>query len=348
MDYHSSSAEDVIKELGTDEKRGLTSERVSALQAQFGPNKLDEKKKKPLIVRFLEQFKDVMIIILLIAAVISFGVACYQVFGTKEGEALEFVEPALIVFIVILNAVMGLVQESKAEKALEALKNMSAPHARVLRDGKEQIVAASALVPGDIIFLEAGDFVPADARLLESTNLKSEESALTGESVPSEKDAREVVESDAPIGDRSNMVFTGCSVTYGTATAVVTGTGMKTEMGKIAEALTQAQKEDIQQAGRIFKLGDVRLEVKKEESRNHKEDAVKEYPSGGEDDIAAVLADFLRQNGVAGPHKGGQKGQQVAQGIKLQGRAVEADEPDSGHSYRKAQKEAGPQPFFLL
>ena len=236
MDYHSSSAEDVIKELGTDEKRGLTSERVSALQAQFGPNKLDEKKKKPLVLRFLEQFADVMIIILLIAAVISFVVTCIQVVN-GEGEALEFVEPALIVFIVVLNAVMGLVQESKAEKALEALKNMSAPHARVLRDGKEQIVAASELVPGDIIFLESGDFVPADARLLESTNLKSEESALTGESVPSEKDAREVVEADAPIGDRSNMVFTGCSVTYGTATAVVTGTGMKTEMGKIANLL---------------------------------------------------------------------------------------------------------------
>ena len=237
MSYHSRSAEDALQELGSDEKNGLSGARVAQLQAQYGPNKLDEKKKKPLIVRFLEQFKDVMIIILLIAACVSFGVICYEVFGTKEGEALEFVEPALIVFIVILNAVMGLVQESKAEKALEALKNMSAPHARVLRDGKEQIVAASALVPGDIIFLEAGDFVPADARLLESTNLKSEESALTGESVPSEKDARETIAEDAPIGDRTNMVFSGCSITYGTATAVVTGTGMKTEMGKIAGLL---------------------------------------------------------------------------------------------------------------
>ena len=237
LDYHSRPAEEVVKELGTDVKQGLTAERVAGLQAQFGPNKLEEKKKKPLIVRFLEQFKDVMIIILLIAACVSFGVICYEVFGTGEGEALEFVEPALIVFIVILNAVMGLVQESKAEKALEALKNMSAPHARVLRDGKEQIIAASELVPGDIIFLEAGDFVPADARLLESVNLKSEESALTGESVPAEKDAREAVAENAPIGDRTNMVFSGCSVTYGTATAVVTGTGMQTEMGKIANLL---------------------------------------------------------------------------------------------------------------
>ena len=254
MDYHSSSAEDVIKELGTDEKRGLTSERVSALQAQFGPNKLDEKKKKPLVLRFLEQFADVMIIILLLAAVISFVVTCIQVVN-GEGEAIEFVEPALIVFIVVLNAVMGLVQESKAEKALEALKNMSAPHARVLRDGKEQIVAASELVPGDIIFLEAGDFVPADARLLESTNLKSEESALTGESVPAEKNAQAEIASDAPIGDRANMVYSGCSVTYGTAKAVVTDTGMRTEMGKIAGLLASEKEARTPLQQKLAKLG---------------------------------------------------------------------------------------------
>ena len=237
MTYYDLSATEAASVVQADVQRGLTQAEAERRLTAFGENKLEEKKKKPLIVRFFEQFKDAMIIILLIAAVISFGVACYQVFGTKEGDPIEFVEPILIVFIVILNAVMGLVQESKAEKALEALKNMSAPHARVLRDGKEQIIAASGLVPGDIIFLEAGDFVPADARLLESTNLKSEESALTGESVPSEKDARETVAEDAPIGDRTNMVFSGCSITYGTATAVVTGTGMKTEMGKIANLL---------------------------------------------------------------------------------------------------------------
>ena len=237
MTYYDLSATEAASVVQADVQRGLTQTEAERRLTAFGENKLEEKKKKPLIVRFFEQFKDAMIIILLIAAVISFGVACYQVFGTKEGDPIEFVEPILIVFIVILNAVMGLVQESKAEKALEALKNMSAPHARVLRDGKEQIIAASGLVPGDIIFLEAGDFVPADARLLESTNLKSEESALTGESVPSEKDARETVAEDAPIGDRTNMVFSGCSITYGTATAVVTGTGMKTEMGKIANLL---------------------------------------------------------------------------------------------------------------
>ena len=237
MAYHDQAAEEVLSALETDVQRGLTAEQVAARRAQYGENKLDEKKKKPLIVRFLEQFKDVMIIILLIAACVSFGIICYQVFVTHEESPIEFVEPALIVFIVVLNAIMGLVQESKAEKALEALKNMSAPHARVIRDGKEQLIQASELVPGDIIFLEAGDFVPADARLLKSSNLKSEESALTGESVPSEKDASAVVDENSAIGDRDNMVFSGCSITYGTATAVVTGTGMKTEMGKIANLL---------------------------------------------------------------------------------------------------------------
>lgn len=237
LDYHSLPQEEVLSSLGTNAEEGLTSAQVTELRTKFGANKLAEKKKKPLIIRFLEQFKDVMIIILLIAACVSFGIICYEVLGTGEGEALEFVEPALIVFIVILNAIMGLVQESKAEKALEALKNMSAPHARVVRDGKEQFIQAADLVPGDIIILEAGDFVPADARLLTSSNLKSEESALTGESVPSEKDARAEVAENAPLGDRDNMVFSGCSVTYGTARAVVTGTGMNTEMGKIANLL---------------------------------------------------------------------------------------------------------------
>ena len=148
----------------------------------------------------------------------------------KAGDCIasEFFEPVLILAIVVLNAVMGVVQESKAEKALDALKNMSAPHARVLRDGKESMINASDLVPGDIILLDAGDFVPADARLIRSVSLKSEESALTGESVPSEKDANAEVKENAPIGDRTNMVFSGCSITYGTAMAVVTATGMDT------------------------------------------------------------------------------------------------------------------------
>ena len=228
---HNQKREDVLKELSSNAEKGLDSQAAAKLLEKFGPNKLNEKKKKTMIQRFFDQFKDAMIIILIIAAVISFVVACV------EGNPKEFFEPILILLIVVLNAVMGVMQESKAEKALDALKNMSAPHARVLRDGIEKVIDASELVPGDIIHLEAGDFIPADARLLKSASLKSEESALTGESVPSEKDADAEVDEKAPLGDRSNMVFSGCSVTYGSATAVVTSTGMNTEMGKIANLL---------------------------------------------------------------------------------------------------------------
>ena len=231
MTPHSTSANELIRNLNTDETRGLTAREASARLEKYGPNRLQEKKKKTMLQRFLDQFKDVMILILIAAAIISFTVVIVE---KNWGELFE---PALILLIVILNAVMGVMQESKAEKALDALKNMSAPHARVIRDGKESIIDASQLVPGDIIRLEAGDFVPADARLLQSSSLKSEESALTGESVPSEKDADAQVQENAPIGDRTNMIFSGCSITYGTASAVVCATGMDTEMGMIANLL---------------------------------------------------------------------------------------------------------------
>ena len=232
MEAYNKKREQLLSELKTDSSKGLSKEDVDQRLLKYGPNELKEKKKKSMLSRLLEQFKDVMIIILIIAAIISFVIACV------EGEPKEFFEPALILLIVVLNAMMGVIQESKAEKALDALKNMSAPHARVLRSGEEKIINASELVPGDIILLEAGDFVPADARLLRSVSLKSEESALTGESVPAEKDADTEVKDSAPLGDRSNMVFSGCSITYGTAVAVVTATGMDTEMGKIANLLS--------------------------------------------------------------------------------------------------------------
>ncbi len=231
MTFHNKSKEEALSLLSANEQKGLSATEVAKLTEKFGFNKLKEKKKKTLMARFFDQFKDVMILILIIAAVISFVIACV------EGNPKEFFEPGLILLIVILNAVMGVMQESKAEKALDALKNMSAPHARVIRDGEEKIIDASLLVPGDIIKLEAGDFVPADARLIHSVSLKSEESALTGESVPTEKDAEALVDEKAPLGDRNNMVFSGCSITYGTAVAVVTATGMDTEMGKIANLL---------------------------------------------------------------------------------------------------------------
>ncbi len=235
MTAHHLPKEELLSMLHTDEARGLNAANVKTAQDTYGENKLKEKKKKTMLARFFDQFKDAMILILLAAAVVSFVVACV------EGNPKEFFEPLLIVLIVILNAVMGVMQESKAEKALDALKSMSAPHARVIRDGVETVISASALVPGDIIKLEAGDFIPADARLLSATSLKCEESALTGESVPTEKDALAPVAEDAPLGDRHNMVFTGCSVTYGIATAVITATGMDTEMGKIANLLNSEE-----------------------------------------------------------------------------------------------------------
>ena len=240
MLFHSKKTEEVIRELSTDLTLGLSSEEVAERKLKYGENRLREKKKKSGFGRFIDQFKDAMIIILLLAAVVSACVVAYEVFVTGEGNPSEFFEPALILIIVVFNAIMGVMQESKAEKALDALKSMSAPHARVIRNGEEKVIEASELVPGDIIRLEAGDFVPADARLIHSVSLKSEESALTGESVPSDKDAAAVVDEKAPLGDRTNMVFSGCSITYGTATAVVTGIGMNTEMGKIAGLLDNA------------------------------------------------------------------------------------------------------------
>lgn len=231
MTFYHESCETVVQELSSDIHSGLSDAQIVKKQEAFGENKLKEKKKKTMLQRFADQFKDAMILILLAAATVSFVIAC------MEGNPEEFFEPVLILLIVVVNAIMGVMQESKAEKALDALKNLSAPHVRVIRNGKEQVIDSAMLVPGDIIKLEAGDFVPADARLLHSVNLKSEESALTGESVPSDKDADALIEETAALGDRSNMVFSGCSITYGTATAIVTATGMNTEMGKIANLL---------------------------------------------------------------------------------------------------------------
>lgn len=231
MTVYSQKTEEVLSSLQTNQQNGLSSAEALARREKYGANRLREKKKKTTLQRFLEQFKDAMILILIAAAIVSLVVVC------MEQNWNELFEPVLILLIVILNAVMGVYQENKAEKAMDALKNMSAPHARVIRDGRENIIDAADLVPGDIIRLEAGDFIPADARLLYSAGLKSEESALTGESVPAEKNALAEVAEGSPLGDRENMVYSGCSVTYGTAAAVVTATGMDTEMGKIANLL---------------------------------------------------------------------------------------------------------------
>ncbi len=230
MIWHNATAAEVASELKTDLSRGLTSEEAALRLQQFGENTLKEQKKATFFQRFLAQLKDFMVIILMVAAAVS----CAVTILTRENH---WVEPIAIVVIIIVNALLGVFQESKAEKALEALQGMVAPSAKVIRDGEVQILRASQLVPGDVILLEAGDFIPADARLCEAASLHCEEASLTGESVPSEKQAEPTVEDIAGIGDRINMVHSGCSVSYGRGRAVVTDTGMNTEMGKIASIL---------------------------------------------------------------------------------------------------------------
>ncbi len=248
MNSHSQTIEELQLQLKTT-PQGLTNSEAGKRLKEYGENRLKEARKKSLLVKFLEQFKDVMVLILLAAAAVSFFVAL------SEQDSSAFFEPLLILLIVVLNAIMGVIQENKAERSLEALMRMAAPHARVLRDGQEQVIDAAALVPGDIIKLEAGDFVPADARLLTSFSLKSEESALTGESVPAEKDAEAILPIDAPLGDRTNCIYSGCSIVYGTATAIVTETGMSTQMGKIAGMLEGEREVETPLQQKLAQLG---------------------------------------------------------------------------------------------
>ncbi len=229
-DYSTGSLESVIDSLKTNIETGLTEKEVKERLAVYGENKLREAEKEPMWKKLLEQFKDIMVVILIIAAVIS-------------GFLGDVIESVIILAIVIINAVLGVYQEGKAEQAVEALQKMSAPHARVLRDGKQSIIDASDLVPGDIIILEAGDIIPADARIIESSNMKVEEAALTGESVPVEKDATFETDETLGIGDRHNMLYSSTAMTYGRGQAVAVATGENTEMGKIAERLAEMTQE---------------------------------------------------------------------------------------------------------
>lgn len=235
MKFYSMDSNSVLDELKA-VKEGLSSAEAEKRLAEYGKNKLAEGKKEGLIVKFFKQMMDPMIIVLIVAAALS-GITAFW-----EGES--FADVFIILFVVILNAVLGVIQESKAEEAIEALKTMTAANSKVLRDGKLMVVHSEDLVPGDIVLLEAGDAVPADARILECASMKVEESALTGESVPVVKKADTLSsEKDVPLGDRKNMVYMGSTVVYGRGTVVVCGTGMNTEMGKIADALTLAQEE---------------------------------------------------------------------------------------------------------
>lgn len=226
--WHTESLEEIVNV--TNSSTGLSSEEAQNNEAQFGLNRLEEEKKESLLSKVLSQFKDTMILILIAAAIISFFMN-------------EAVDAIIILSIVVLNAIIGVIQEDKAEKALDALKEMSAPSAKVIRDGKVQVIQAYNVVPFDILLLEAGDVVAADCRLLETISTQIQESSLTGESVPVEKNASAVLEDDSALGDRINMAYASSMVTYGRAKALVVGTGMNTEVGKIAKLLKSAQKE---------------------------------------------------------------------------------------------------------
>ena len=232
---YSESAEEILKNLEVDKNKGLSSEEAEKRIEKYGPNELQSEEKTTTLQKFIAQFKDFMIIVLLIAAIVSWLVS---------GDIADAI---VILIVVILNAVMGVFQENKAEEAIDALREMASPEAHVLRDGKIKIVKSGELVPGDIIHLEAGDVVPADIRLLEANSLKIEEAALTGESVPVEKDTHLITE-EVGIGDRHNMAFSSTNVTYGRAVGIVTGTGMNTEVGHIAGMLasTESQKTPLQ------------------------------------------------------------------------------------------------------
>ena len=225
--YYRESKEELIKELGANEKQGLTNKVAQEKLAQVGPNALIEGKKKSILEVFLEQFKDLMVIILIVAAVIS------AFTGNLESTAV-------IIVVLILNAILGTVQHVKAEKSLEALKSLSAPAAKVLRDGKKQEIAAKDVVPGDILLLEAGDLVTADGRILDNVSLQVNESSLTGESTNIDK-LDTTFDKEVPLGDRVNMVYSSSLVTYGRANVLVTATGIDTEIGKIATLMNETK-----------------------------------------------------------------------------------------------------------
>jgi Ca2+-transporting ATPase len=228
--WHAVVYGEALVELRTSRQSGLSDEEVRARLEEYGPNMLAEPPRRTIFQQFLAQFKDFLVILLLISAGVS-------------GVVGEVEDALVIIAIAIVNAVIGVIQEQRAENALEALKKMASPKARVIRSGEPRVIDASTLVPGDIILIEAGDSVPADARLIESGMLKVDESSLTGESEPVELCASAVLGEDAPLGDRVNMVYMGSSVSYGRGVAVVVSTGMSTEMGKIAALLQEGKDE---------------------------------------------------------------------------------------------------------
>ncbi len=228
---HSKSVDNLVSELETHIEKGLTQEQAAKRLQEHGPNELQEKPRPGFFSMLLDQFNNFLVILLIVAAIISLLLG-------------EYIDATAIFVIVALNAVVGVIQESKAEAALAALKKMSAPNAQVMRGGHQITVASRELVRGDIVLVEAGNHIPADMRLVESVNLKVQEASLTGESVPVEKVANVVLDKDIPIGDRKNSAFMSTMVTYGRGRGLVTGTGMHTQIGLIAEMIQSFEDEE--------------------------------------------------------------------------------------------------------
>ncbi len=242
--WYKKSKNEILQELDVDEKNGLSSTEALRRLEKYGKNKLETKKKKTLFKQFLSQLKDVMIYILIIAAIIS-------AFLGEISDAL------IILLVIIINAVIGVIQESKAEKALDALKELSTPKALVKRDGSLKKILSEDIVPGDIVIIDAGRYIPGDLRLIDTANLKIEESAFTGESVPSEKDASFLPDKEIPIGDQNNMAFMSTLATYGRGVGVVVGTGMNTEIGKIAKMIEQEENDETPLQKKLSELGKI-------------------------------------------------------------------------------------------
>src|SRR5690554_2187664 len=247
--YYNQKVDEVLQKLEVNPLNGLSEAEIERHTEKYGLNKLATKKQKTLLAIFLEQFKSSMVVILLIAAIIS------GVIGIMEGEGL--VETFVILAILLLNAIIGTVEERKAQTSLEALNKMSSPHTKVLREGQIAEIDSVNIVPGDIVVLDTGDIIPADMRLLEAVNLKVQEAALTGESVPVEKVNTPLQGTDIPLGDRTNMAFSTSIVTYGRGRGVVIGTGMNTEVGKIAHMLQSTEATETPMSKRLGQLGKV-------------------------------------------------------------------------------------------
>ena len=238
---------DVEKDLQTDSKIGLTEEEATVRRGKYGYNELQATKKETLIQKFLNQFKDFMIIILIIAAIVS------GIIGYIQGEGIT--DSIIILIVVIMNAIIGVAQENRAEKSLEALQKLSDHESKVIRDGNVKVIPSRELVPGDIVVLDTGDYVPADLRIFEESNLKSQESSLTGESVPVEKSANTIEAQEVGIGDRKNMLFSSSLITYGRAKGIVVETGMNTEVGKIAGMINNTEKQETPLQTKLNDLG---------------------------------------------------------------------------------------------